>query len=249
MQHAVLLAVAGLLAGALNAVAGGGSFVSFPAMIAAGLPPVIANASSTVALFPGTLASALAYHRDFAQVRGVRMRAMMPVTLAGGLTGAVLLLATSERLFDVVIPFLLLLATLTFALGARAGLALARLVRLGPRAMLAVQFVISIYGGYFGGAVGLMMMAAWSLLTANADLKAMAPIRVLLVSVANGAAVAWFIGAGAVRWPEALTMLGASVAGGYLGALLTRVLPAASVRGFVVILTAVVTIGFFLRAM
>jgi uncharacterized membrane protein YfcA len=133
---------------------------------------------------------------------------MVPVIVAGGLAGAVLLLATPERRFDAVIPFLLLLATLTFAFGARAGLALGRLVRVGPRAMPAVQLVVSIYGGYFGGAVGPMMMAAWSLLTANADLKAMAPIRVLLVSVANGAAVLWFIGAGAVRWPQTLAMLG-----------------------------------------
>ena len=142
---------------------------------------------------------------------------MLPVTLAGGLVGAVLLLATPARLFDVVIPFLLLLATLTFAFGARAGLALRRVVPVGPGAVLPTQFLVSIYGGYFGGAVGLMMMAAWSLLTANADLKAMAPARVLLVSAANGAAVLWFIGAGAVRWPETLAMLGASILGGYLG--------------------------------
>ena len=85
-----------------------------------------------------------------------------------------------------------------------------------------MQFLISIYGGYFGGAVGLMMMAAWSLLTASADLKAMAPVRVLLVSAANGAAVLWFIVAGAVRWPETLAMLVASIVGGYLGARLTQ---------------------------
>ncbi|HEY2618398.1 MAG TPA: sulfite exporter TauE/SafE family protein [Acetobacteraceae bacterium] len=249
MQHVILLAAAGLSAGAMNAVAGGGSFVSFPAMVAAGLPPVIANASSTVALFPGTLASTLAYRHDFVHVRGLPLRAMVPVTVAGGLVGAVLLLATPERLFDAVIPFLLLLATLTFAFGARAGLAFGRLVRVGPRGMPAVQFVISIYGGYFGGAVGLMMMAAWSLLTANADLKAMAPIRVLLVSVANGAAVLWFIGTGSVRWPQTLAMLGASVVGGYLGARLAQVLPAAMLRVGIVILTAGVTIGFFLRAL
>ena len=92
--------------------------------------------------------------------------------------------------------------------------------------MLPLQFLISIYGGYFGGAVGLMMMAMWSLLTASADLKAMAPARVLLVSAANGAAVLWFIVAGAVRWPETLAMLGASMVGGYLGARLTQLLPA-----------------------
>lgn len=249
MRHVALLAAAGLLAGAMNAIAGGGSFVSFPAMVAAGLPPVIANASSTVALFPGTVASTFAYRRDFARIAGMRLVALLPLSVAGGLAGAALLLATPARLFDAVIPFLLLLATLTFAFGARAGLALRRAVRIGPGALPALQFVIAIYGGYFGGAVGLMMMACWSLLTASADLKAMAPARVLLVSATNGAAVLWFIAAGAVRWPETLAMLGASVIGGYLGARLTQWLPAPLVRGFVLVLTATVTVAFFVRAL
>src|SRR5690348_4612997 len=154
MHDLVLLACAGLLAGAMNAIAGGGSFVSFPAMIAAGLPAVVANASSTVALFPGTIASTWAYRRDFGRTRGLRVRALLPISVAGGLLGAILLLATPARVFDIVIPFLLLLATLTFAFGVRAGLALRRVVRVGPAALLPMQFVISIYGGYFGGAVG-----------------------------------------------------------------------------------------------
>jgi uncharacterized membrane protein YfcA len=249
MQHIALLAAAGLLAGAMNAIAGGGSFVSFPAMVAVGLPPVLANASSTVALFPGTMASTFAYRRDFAHIEGMRLGVMLPISLAGGLVGAALLLATPARLFDAVIPFLLLLATLTFAFGARAGLALRRAVRVGPGALPVIQFLISIYGGYFGGAVGLMMMAVWSLLTASADLKAMAPARVLLVSATNGAAVVWFVAAGAVRWPETLAMLGASIVGGYLGALVGRWLPAAVVRGFVVVLSATVTAVFFVRVM
>jgi uncharacterized protein len=250
----LLLAGVGLLAGAMNAIAGGGSFVTFPAMVFAGLPPVIANASSTVALFPGSLASSFAYRNDFADAGPVRLKLLTPISFAGGLAGAILLLATPEHLFDVVIPWLLLLATLTFAFGARAGLALRRVIRIGPGALppgalLVVQFVISIYGGYFGGAVGLMMMAAWSLLHASDDLKAMAPARVLLVSAANGAAVLWFIFAGAVRWPETLAMLGASVIGGYLGARLTRVLPAKIVRRFVIVLTAIVTLVFFSRTL
>jgi uncharacterized membrane protein YfcA len=249
MQHAALLAAAGLLAGAMNAIAGGGSFVTFPAMVLAGLPPVIANASSTVALFPGTLASTCALRHDFAHVPGLDLRVMLPLSVAGGLAGAVLLLATSARIFDVVMPFLLLLATLTFAFGAHAGLALRRLVRVGPGVLPPLQFVIAIYGGYFGGAVGLMMMATWSLLSASADLNAMAPARVLLVSAANAAAVLWFTAAGTVRWPETLAMLGASIVGGYLGARLTQFLPARVVRGFVVALTGTVTIAFFVRAM
>jgi uncharacterized membrane protein YfcA len=249
MEHVVLLVGAGLLGGAMNAIAGGGSFVTFPAMIAAGLPPVIANASSTVALFPGSLASTFAYRHDFTRTGDVRIAAMLPVSVAGGLVGAALLLATPAKLFDIVIPFLLLLATLTFVFGARAGIALRRLARIGPTTALALQFLIAIYGGYFGGAVGLMMMALWSLLSASADLKALAPARVLLVSATNGIAVLWFVAAGAVRWPQTLAMLGASVAGGYLGARLTRFLPVPVVRGCVVALTASATVAFFFRVM
>jgi len=218
-------------------------------MIMAGLPPVLANASSTVALFPGTVASTYAYRHEFRRESGVRVRTMLPVSVAGGLLGAALLLVTPARVFDAVIPFLLLLATLTFAFGARAGLLLRRFIHVGPGATLPLQFLIAIYGGYFGGAVGLMMMATWSLLTVSADLKSMAPARVLLVSATNGAAVLWFIVAGAVRWPETLAMLGASVVGGYLGARLTQWLPGPVVRACIVVLTAVVTVAFFVRVM
>jgi uncharacterized membrane protein YfcA len=244
----LLLAGAGLIAGALNAIAGGGSFVTFPAMVLAGLPAVTANASSTMALFPGALASTWAYRNDFAEVGPLGLRVLTPISIAGGLLGAIILLATPPHTFDVVIPWLLLLATLTFALGARAGNALRRVVTIGPRAVRVIQFVIANYGGYFGGAVGLMMMAAWSLWQARDDLKSMAPARVLLVSVTNGAAVLWFIHAGAVRWREALVMLIASVIGGYFGARLTRVLAPRLVRRFIVIWTAIVTLAFFWRA-
>jgi uncharacterized membrane protein YfcA len=247
MSSLLLLAAAGLCAGALNAIAGGGSFVTFPAMVFAGLPPVVANASSTVALFPGTIASSFAYRRDLVGVGGWRLAVLAPISFAAGLAGAMLLLATPAHLFDTVIPWLLLLAALTFTFGARAGTALRRIIRVGPRALPFTQFVISVYGGYFGGAVGLMMMASWSLLTASDDLKSMAPARVLLTSAANGGAVLCFVAAGAVRWPETLAMLAASVVGGYLGALLTRVLPREMVRRFVIVLTGLVTLVFFSR--
>jgi len=242
-----LLALAGLLAGAMNAIAGGGSFVTFPAMVLAGLPSVTANASSTVALFPGTMASSFAYRHELHGIGGFSLALLAPISFVAGVSGAMLLLATPTHLFDVVIPWLLLLATLTFAFGTRAGVALRRVISIPRRALPVVQFAIATYGGYFGGAVGPMMMAAWSLLTASDDLKSMAPARVLLVSSANGGAVLWFIATGAVRWPETLAMLGASVIGGYLGARLTRVLPAPVVRRFVIALTAIVTLVFFLR--
>ena len=249
MTNLPLMIAAGVLAGAMNAIAGGGSFVSFPAMVYAGLPTISANVSSTVALFPGTVTSSYAYRHALVDIGGHGPRVLAPISAIGGLIGAILLLVTPERLFDAVIPWLLLLATLTFAFGAQAGVALRRAIQVGPGAMLWAQLLISIYGGYFGGAVGLMMMAAWSLLTASGDLKSMAPARVLLVSAANGAAVLCFLFSGAVHWPETIAMSGASVIGGYFGAHIGQRLPRWLTRGFVLALTAAITAVFFAKSL
>ena len=243
IDHIPLLVGTGLLAGAMNAVAGGGSFVTFPALVFAGLPPVIANATSTVALLPGTLASAWAYRDGMTDIGGLRLRLLAPITVVGGLIGALLLLFTPGHTFDAVIPWL---ATLVFAGGRELVHAVSGKVRIGKVPVLIAQFLIAIYGGYFGGAVGLMMMAVWSLFDA-ADLKAMAPARTLLTSAANTMAVVCFIVAGAVRWPELATMLPAVVVGGYLGALGARFLPPKTIRGAVVVLCVIVTVYFFRR--
>jgi uncharacterized membrane protein YfcA len=158
---ALLLAAAGVTAGAMNAAAGGGSFVSIPALVATGVPAVAANASSTVALLPGTIASAWAWREDYRSFEGVRLGTMIAISLVGGLAGAVLLLATSERAFDALLPWLLLTGTLAFAFGARLGQALRKRVSIGPGTVIGAQVVLSVYAGYFGGGVGIMMMAAW----------------------------------------------------------------------------------------
>jgi uncharacterized protein len=246
MHHYLVLLSAGLLGGAMNAVAGGGSFVTFPVLVAVGLPPIAANATSTVALFPGTVASTFAYRADLRGVAGVSLRVLVPISLAGGLVGAILLLVTPGAAFDLVIPWLLLLATLAFAGGRRLGEVLRRHVRIGRRSFLLIQFILSIYGGYFGGAIGLMMLAVWTLLDA-ADLKVLAPARTLLVSSANGMAVVVFTIAGAVWWREMLTTMLSVVAGGFYAARFARRLPAPALRVFVVLLSATVTAGFFLR--
>jgi uncharacterized membrane protein YfcA len=238
--------LAGLLAGTMNAVAGGGSFISFPAMVLVGLPAIAANATSTVALFPGTMASTWAYREDLHGIAGISLKILLPISVAGGLIGAVLLLVTPGGVFDAVIPWLLLLATLTFAGGRNLGDWLRRYVRIGRGAFLVIQFILSIYGGYFGGAIGLMMMAVW-LLIDTTDLQAMAPARTLLVSATNGAAVLCFAVAGAVRWPEMLAMMVSAIAGGYYGARFARYLPPAWLRWFVVALSATVTVLFFRR--
>lgn len=247
MSHAILLAGAGFLAGAMNAIAGGGSFVTLPALVLVGLPSVAANASSTVALFPASLASGWAYRRDLSSIGAVSLRAMLPVSLIGGTLGAVLLLATPSALFDEIIPWLLLLATLAFAFGQRAGLALRRLFRIGPVPLLFAQFLLAIYGGYFGGAVGIMMMATWSLLS-TVDVKAMNPAKTVLVAAANSVAVLCFIAAREVWWKETMVTLIAAAVGGYAGARLARRMDPQWLRRGVLLLTVAMTVAFFLRA-
>lgn len=246
-EHLLLLAGAGLLAGAMNALAGGGSFVTLPALIAAGVPSVAANASSTVALYPGGLASAWVYRQGLTQVCGVPLRPMLIVTLIGGLAGSLLLLWTPSSTFDVILPWLLLTATLALAFGPKVAPWLQKHARLGAAPILAIQFALGVYGGYFGGAVGLMMMAAWSLL-ADVDLKQLNPPRTLMVSAANSIAVICFAVAGAVRWREALLLGVGAILGGYLGAHIGRRLDPRAVRGATIALSVLMTIVFFVRA-
>jgi hypothetical protein len=214
-MRTLLLAGAGFLAGAMNAAASGGSFVSFPALIVTGVPPVYANASS-VALFPGAVTSGWTYRHALSGIGGVTLPVLLTVSVAGGLLGAVLLLATPPGAFNVLVPWLLL-ATLAFAFGRRVGTALRRVLRIGRGTTLAAQFMLAVYGGYFGGAVGITMMAVWGLLGAG-DLRQMNPTKTVLVGAMNGVAVLYFVGAGAVVWPQTLAMLFTAAIGGYVGA-------------------------------
>jgi hypothetical protein len=232
----------------MNAVAGGGTFVTLPALTLAGLPPTVANASSTVALFPGTLASASAYRDDVRPLDGVSTRVLLTLSLAGGLIGALLLLSTPERAFTRIVPWLLLAATIALALGSRLGDALRAVgLRMGRRSIFIAQFLLGVYGGYFGGAVGLMMLAVWTVFT-RVELRSMTPLRVLMVAAANGVAVICFALSGSIRWRETLVVMAGGIAGGYLGAHAGKRLPAPVVRALILAITIVTTAGFFLRA-
>ena len=243
-----LLIGAGFVAGAMNSVAGGGTFVTLPALTLAGLPPTVANASSTVALFPATLASSWAYRDDVQPLEGVGTGGLLTASLAGGLTGALLLLSTPERAFTLIVPWLLLAATIALASGARLGQALRSVgLRMGRRSLLIAQFVLGIYGGYFGGAVGLMILAVWTLFT-RIELQSMTPLRILMVAAANGVAVICFALSGNIHWRETLVVMAGGIAGGYLGAHAGRRLPASVVRTLILAITIVTTAGFFLRA-
>ena len=247
MANLLFLSGAGLLAGAMNALAGGGSFVSLPALIAVGVPPVQANASSTVALYPGGLASAWTYYERPGSVCGVPMQGLLAVMLAGGLAGSLLLLWTPAAAFDLILPWLLLLATLALTFARRIGPALRGRFRIGPGPVLLAQFGLGLYGGYFGGAVGLMMVAAWSLLGED-GIKALNAPRTLLVSAANTIACVAFIVAGVVSWPETLAVLAGGLVGGTAGAHLGRVLPPGLTRALTLCCTIAITCVFFVRA-
>jgi uncharacterized membrane protein YfcA len=248
MDQAMLLAVAaGLLAGAMNAVAGGGSFVTVPALVAAGLPPVLANASSTVALFPGSLTAAWTMRRGLTPFEAVGWRAMAAVSVIGGLLGALLLLVTPEVTFGRLLPWLLLFGTVAFTFGRQAGAALRQVISLGPAALLVCQFLLGVYGGYFGGAVGITMMAVWSLF-GTGELRAMNAARVILVAAANATAVLCFILAGRVAWEPTLILGVAAVVGSYGGALLARSADPALLRLGIIVLCSAMTLGFFIRS-
>jgi uncharacterized membrane protein YfcA len=247
MEHFLFLFGAGLLGALMNALAGGGSFVTLPALIAVGVPSVQANASSTVALWPGGAASAWTYHEGRQPICGIPTGPLLGVTLAGGFAGSLLLLWTPSSSFNAILPWLLLLATLALAFGRRIGPALRGRLnrRRGP--VVLIQFALGVYGGYFGGAVGLMMVAAWSAL-GEREIKKLNGPRTLLVSAANTIAVVTFALAGAVRWPETLAMLVGGLAGGIAGAKIGRAVPANVARVATLIWTAAVTLVFFARA-
>lgn len=231
----------------MNALAGGGTFVTLPALIAAGVSSVNANTTSTVALFPGQLTSTWAYRDGLGSIGSVPLRSLLLATFVGGALGAVLLLRTPIKTFDVVLPWLLAIATAALAFGSRLGEMLRRRWRIGAPAVLAAQFCLGIYGGYFGGGVGIMMMAVWSLL-GDRTLKSFNAPRTLLVCAANTVAVLIFIAAGAVRWREGLVLLAAAILGAYCGSLIGRRAPAGAIRALTVCLSVGITLAFFVRA-
>jgi uncharacterized membrane protein YfcA len=244
-SHLLLIAAA-LGAGLMNSVAGGGSFLTFPALVFTGVPSIVANATSTVALFPGVLASAWAYRRDFEAFDKLPLKPALAVSIAGGVVGALLLLFTSQKTFDAIIPWLLLAATVVFAAGPRVMRMLKRQSWMGARTLIVLQFFVGIYGGYFGGAVGIIMLAVWSLAGLR-DIHAMNAGRTLLGGVMNAAAVVCFIAAGKVWWLQTSLMLIAAVAGGYAGARFARRVNPAWIRGIIILISVAVTAAFFRR--
>ena len=235
--HAILLFFAALLAGGLNSVAGGGSLVSFPALIFAGVPPISANATSTVALWPGSVASVGGYREKLPR----EWRLLLPLaaaSLLGGFLGAVLLLHTPPRTFMHVVPWLFLLATFLFVFGKRlaGGAAPPHGGRHSAPAIVATtaaQLVIATYGGFFGGGMGILMLAVFSMAQLG-DIHSMNGVKALLATGINGVAIVTFVVAKAVFWPDALVMIAGAAAGGYGAARIAQRLDPRLARGFVV---------------
>lgn len=238
---------AGTAGGAMNALAGGGTFATLPALIALGLPANAANATSNVALLPGAAASAWAYRDELAPIGGVSVRTLAAISFAGGVVGALLLVVTPTRLFDLVIPWLLLFATVVLAFGQRAATWLRARVAIGAGTLRAVQFLLGIYGGYFGGGLGLIAAALFGLL-AGVGPRAMFAPRTLMLAITNAAAACVFTASGLVRWGACLPMMAGSIAGGWLGARFAKRLPPAPVRAWTLMVTVVTTVVFFRRA-
>lgn len=243
---AALLAAAAVAAGALNAVAGGGSFLTFPALVFVGVPPIAANATSAVAVSPGYLGSALGYRAELAALPRARLWREGALAAAGGVLGALLLLVTPAATFRAIVPWLLLAATLVFAFGPWLVRRLGRGRPAPPAARALGLLLVAVYGGYFNGGLGIVLMALYAA-TGETDIQranALKNINSLLLSLLS---VATFVLAGVVAWAPALLMMVAATAGGWLGARAARRLPATAVRAVVVGTGVVMSVLFFVR--
>ena len=241
-----------MLGGALNAVAGGGSFIAFPALLFTGVPVVPANATNTVALWTGLIFSGGAFRRHL-RVRRPQLFSLISVSVIGGVVGALLLLRTPAQTFIRILPWLMLSATLLFIFGPKLTETTDCRIAHEPTtgALVAASFfqlLVAIYGGYFGGGMGIVilaMLAAFGM----ADIHEMNAFKTVLSSATNGLAVVVFIAKHAVYWPQALVMICGAALGGYFGAHYSLRLPPLWVRWFVIGVGASMTTYFFVRTL
>lgn len=243
-----LIGFAAFCAGAMNAVAGGGTFFSFPALLAAGVPPVAANASNSVALWPASLSGAWAYRAELARYK----QYLIPlgiVSFIGGIGGGLLLLSTKDATFAKLIPWLLLFATVLFAFSARISRWLRGAVESEPNnsaGSLAGHAVVSVYGGFFGAGMGILMLASLAM-AGHDDVHEINAIKNLLSAVIYSVTVLTFVIAGAVSWPHTLIMLATATLGGYWGARVARRIPAVWLRRFIITTGCVLSAFYFYK--
>src|SRR5947208_5233397 len=252
MTGSLVILIAAFAAGAINAIAGGGTLLSFPALVWIGRNPIMANATNSVALWPGSLSAMFGFRHDLARVRRWLLLLTIP-SVAGGALGAVLLLHTSEKTFARLVPFLILGATLLLAAQELISRKLNLIAKAHERPtagwlvfVFTFQLLVGLYGGYFGAGMGILMLAALGLIGLT-DLHEMNGLKNLLAVCINGIAAIYFAISGAVLWVDAVVMAIAAIAGGFLGAKLAKRLGRGFVRGAVVAIGLTMTIALFLK--
>ncbi|HEX6833670.1 MAG TPA: sulfite exporter TauE/SafE family protein [Rudaea sp.] len=246
LAYALLFVVA-LWAGIQNALAGGGTFITFPVLLSLGLDARAANVTSTIALFPGQVTTALAGRDQWSGNGRLSVRELVVISLVGGVIGAGLLLLTPNSFFERIVPFLVLIATAIFAWGSffrKTPEAAER--HLSRRSLAASQFAIAVYGGYFGGGIGILMLAA--LTAAGWPFRSAGATKNLLAGVMNAAAVAVFAFSRDVAWTDAAVLAVGSIVGGQLGAWMLARVNVTALRVFVVTIGVLLTVGLFVRA-
>src|SRR5262245_13752606 len=242
--HVVLLLGAAFLAGALNAVAGGGSFLTLPALIFTGIAPVAANATGTVALLPGYILGAWVFRDDMRTIEAAALWRIVAASLLGGMAGATLLLVTPNPTFRAIVPWLVLAATAIFALAPPMLRRLRREKRAGIAATMVGVLAVSVYGGYFNGGLGILLLALFGLLGFS-NLYTMNGLKNLLSGTLTTVAVVIYALGGAVHWPSALPMMLAATAGGYAGARLGRQTPTLCLRVGIIATGLIMALLFF----
>ncbi len=238
-------------AGAINAVAGGGTLITFPTLLFFGTPAIVANATSTVALVLGTSGSLFGYRQHLSAIRPWLWR-FVPISLIGGLIGGILLTLTSNRMFSKLVPFLILFATLVFlAQGAvRRMWAVANPVAGRQHVALAgamlFQLAVAVYGGYFGAGIGILMLA-WLGFIGLGNIHEMNTLKTLLGSLINVVAALWFCFAGLIHWPKAGVMTAGALAGYFLGSHYSQRFPQARVRQIITVIGFILSVVTFYR--
>ena len=247
MTNRLIILIAAFAAGAINSIAGGGTLLSFPALVWMGRDPIMANATNAVALWPGSLSAMVGFRRELASAQRWLLLLTIP-SLLGGAAGAVLLLRTSTKTFTILVPWLILGATLLLAAQEliTRRLSLAMHGRKWVAFAFVFQFFVGVYGGYFGAGMGILMLAALGLIGLT-DLHQMNGLKNLLAICINGIAAIYFAVSGAVLWSDAALMAVAAILGGYAGARAARKLGRKFVRGAVVVIGLTMTVALFFR--
>lgn len=255
MEDTLLLCTAAVIAGVVNSVAGGGTLLTFPALIyvlgESGDMAVVANATSTIALFPGSLAAVWGYRQDLRGIRTSLLPLLLP-SLIGGALGTWLVVSYPAKTFQLLVPWLILVATLLFMLQPTisrwTGIGQAHTApSLGTKiGIIAFQFTVALYGGYFGAGIGILMLSSLALM-GNSDIHRMNAIKSLLASLINGTSVALFVWQQKVEWKLALPMILAGIAGGFAGATFARRLNKNHIRYGVITIGLTVAVTYFVK--